>query len=201
MTLITSLRVLGYVFNPASFFLCRDARGILRVVIVEVHNTFGERHLYTLRPEREGDPLRGLDGEGVLRVTVHRDGGPVHGARPRRSRGRAHRDQRAEGRGAGTEREPRPAPEAADRSNAGPDAGAPPAAVPPHDGPDPAGTPCASGRGAPSSFGTGRSRDERWCGCDAAPECALGSRADRFVERVARRVMLEPPRGGSGSDA
>ena len=53
--LITSLRVLGYVFNPASFFLCRDANGILRVVIVEVHNTFGERHLYTLRPEAEGD--------------------------------------------------------------------------------------------------------------------------------------------------
>jgi len=50
ITLITNLRVLGYVFNPASFFLCRDAAGALRVVIVEVHNTFGERHLYTLRP-------------------------------------------------------------------------------------------------------------------------------------------------------
>jgi DUF1365 family protein len=24
------------------------------VVVVEVHNTFGERHLYTLRPERDG---------------------------------------------------------------------------------------------------------------------------------------------------
>ncbi len=49
VTLITNLRVLRYVFNPASFFLCRDARGTLRVVVVEVHNTFGERHLYTLR--------------------------------------------------------------------------------------------------------------------------------------------------------
>ena len=53
VTLVTNLRVLGYVFNPASFFLCRDARGTLRVVVVEVHNTFGERHLYTLR-RREG---------------------------------------------------------------------------------------------------------------------------------------------------
>ena len=49
VTLITNLRVFGYVFNPASFFLCRDAAGALRVVVVEVHNTHGERHLYTLR--------------------------------------------------------------------------------------------------------------------------------------------------------
>jgi DUF1365 family protein len=50
VTLITNLRVFGYVFNPASFFLCRDRAGALRVVVVEVHNTHGERHLYTLRP-------------------------------------------------------------------------------------------------------------------------------------------------------
>ena len=48
ITLVTNLRVLGYVFNPASFYLCRDESGALRVVIVEVHNTHGERHLYTL---------------------------------------------------------------------------------------------------------------------------------------------------------
>ena len=54
ITLVTNLRVLGYVFNPASFYLCRDAGGVLRVVIVEVHNTHLERHLYTLRPQSEG---------------------------------------------------------------------------------------------------------------------------------------------------
>jgi DUF1365 family protein len=54
ITLVTNLRVLGYVFNPASFYLCRDAAGALRVVVVEVHNTHLERHLYTLRPERPG---------------------------------------------------------------------------------------------------------------------------------------------------
>ncbi len=54
VTLVTNLRILGYVFNPASFYLCRDRSGVLRVVVVEVHNTFGERHLYTLQPEREG---------------------------------------------------------------------------------------------------------------------------------------------------
>ena len=52
ITLVTNLRILGYVFNPASFYLCRDAEGVLRIVVVEVHNTFGERHLYTLRPGR-----------------------------------------------------------------------------------------------------------------------------------------------------
>jgi len=50
ITLVTNPRVLGYVFNPASLFLCRDPEGRLRVVVVEVHNTHGERHLYTLRP-------------------------------------------------------------------------------------------------------------------------------------------------------
>ena len=29
ITLVTNLRVLGYVFNPASFFLCRDGAGVL----------------------------------------------------------------------------------------------------------------------------------------------------------------------------
>ena len=41
-------------FDPASFFLCRDEDGVLRVVVVEVHNTHGERHLYTLRPRDSG---------------------------------------------------------------------------------------------------------------------------------------------------
>jgi DUF1365 family protein len=59
ITLVTNLRVLGYVFNPASFFLCRDDAGALRVVVVEVHNTFGGRHLYALRPRPEA---RARDG-------------------------------------------------------------------------------------------------------------------------------------------
>ncbi len=55
ITLVTNLRVFGYVFNPASFFLCRDETGDLRRVVIEVHNTHGERHLYTLRRDGE-DP-------------------------------------------------------------------------------------------------------------------------------------------------
>ncbi|MDB5664799.1 DUF1365 domain-containing protein [Cypionkella sp.] len=43
--LLAQPRVLGHVFNPVSFWLCSDAKG-LRVVIAEVSNTFGDRHSY-----------------------------------------------------------------------------------------------------------------------------------------------------------
>lgn len=41
-------RVLGYVFNPVSFWFCHRADGALRAVLCDVRNTFGERHLYLL---------------------------------------------------------------------------------------------------------------------------------------------------------
>lgn len=41
-------RVLGYVFNPVSFWLCHDREGRLRAVLAEVNNTFGERHNYLI---------------------------------------------------------------------------------------------------------------------------------------------------------
>jgi len=58
ITLVTNLRTLGHVFNPASFYLCRDDQGILQVVVVEVHNTHGERHLYTLQRRTDGPDFR-----------------------------------------------------------------------------------------------------------------------------------------------
>ena len=44
--LLTLPRVLGYGFNPVSFWLCRDREGGLRAVLADVSNTFGERHCY-----------------------------------------------------------------------------------------------------------------------------------------------------------
>ena len=41
-------RVLGYVFKPVSFWYCYTAAQQLKVVVVEVNNTFGERHIYVL---------------------------------------------------------------------------------------------------------------------------------------------------------
>jgi len=54
ITFIATPRVLGYQFNPASFYLCRDADGAMQVIVLEVHNTHHERRLYTLRPQRQG---------------------------------------------------------------------------------------------------------------------------------------------------
>lgn len=81
ITFIATPRVLGYQFNPASFYLCRDTGGALRVVVVEVHNTHHERRLYTLRPEQHGkawvdsmdkdlyvSPFIGMDARYTVRV-------------------------------------------------------------------------------------------------------------------------------------
>jgi len=50
-------RVLGYVFNPVSFWYCHNASGDLKAIIAEVNNTFGERHSYFLEsPDRASLP-------------------------------------------------------------------------------------------------------------------------------------------------
>lgn len=49
--LLAQPRILGHVFNPVSFWLCRDADGALRAVIAEVNNTYGDRHCYLCRRE------------------------------------------------------------------------------------------------------------------------------------------------------
>ena len=41
-------RVWGFAFKPVSFWYCHQKNGALRAVIVEVNNTFGERHCYLL---------------------------------------------------------------------------------------------------------------------------------------------------------
>jgi len=79
ITLITNLRFLGYVFNPASFYLCRDEAGVLRRVIVEVHNTFGDRHLYVLRPDAGGAGVAapfqaGMDKDFFVSPFISMDG-------------------------------------------------------------------------------------------------------------------------------
>ena len=48
----TNPRVLGFTFKPVSFWYCHraahDQGGALRSIVVEVNNTFGERHCYLL---------------------------------------------------------------------------------------------------------------------------------------------------------
>ncbi len=60
--LITNLRVLGYVFNPVSFFLDYDRAGVLTSVIAEVNNTYGGRRRYVLGPAQRLPEVHGRIG-------------------------------------------------------------------------------------------------------------------------------------------
>lgn len=84
-------RVLGYVFNPVTFWYCHDRAGQLLAVLAEVSNTFGGRHCYLLhhpdrRPLRDGDVLSAAKAfhvspfcnvEGDYRFRFHQRGARV----------------------------------------------------------------------------------------------------------------------------
>jgi predicted NAD/FAD-binding protein len=71
---------LGYCFNPISVFWCHDATGDLAATVVEVHNTYGDRHAYLVHPDARGSalvpkemyvsPFHGVDGHYELVVPV-----------------------------------------------------------------------------------------------------------------------------------
>ncbi|QDL38428.1 DUF1365 domain-containing protein [Rhodoferax sediminis] len=50
-------RVWGYTFKPVSFWYCHAGDNSLRAIVVEVNNTFGERHCYLLDAPRYGAEL------------------------------------------------------------------------------------------------------------------------------------------------
>ena len=61
--LLAQPKVLGHVFNPVSFWLCRRADKMLVAVIAEVTNTFGDRHSYLIhhadqRPIQREDRMK-----------------------------------------------------------------------------------------------------------------------------------------------
>ena len=59
-------RVLGYAFKPVSFWYCHRDDASLAAIVVEVNNTFGERHCYLLA----GPKLR-LGAEVEARKVLH----------------------------------------------------------------------------------------------------------------------------------
>ncbi|BBG00715.1 MULTISPECIES: DUF1365 domain-containing protein [Pseudonocardia] len=96
--MLAHARELGHVFNPISVFWCHRADGSLACVVAEVHNTYGGRHCYLLRPDEHGrahadkefyvSPFletRGyytmhlpLPGDRLaVAVTLHQDGRPA----------------------------------------------------------------------------------------------------------------------------
>ncbi|MGI8987306.1 MAG: DUF1365 domain-containing protein [Nocardioidaceae bacterium] len=99
--MLANARVLGHVFDPLSVFWCHDADGALVCIVAEVHNTYGERHAYLLRPDEQGlahadkefyvSPFFGVEGGYDLRLTLasarvstsivlHQGGAPVFAA-------------------------------------------------------------------------------------------------------------------------
>lgn len=77
-------RALGHCFNPITVFWCFDSSGGLAATVVEVHNTYGDRHAYVVHPDTRGramvakqmyvSPFHGTDGR--YEITA-----PVPGAR------------------------------------------------------------------------------------------------------------------------
>lgn len=73
--LLTLPRMFGYVFNPISVFLIRDAEDRLHHVLYEVGNTFGERHFYLCPAGTGGDTHQhGADKAFYVSPFFHREG-------------------------------------------------------------------------------------------------------------------------------
>ncbi|WP_216909643.1 DUF1365 domain-containing protein [Nocardia noduli] len=76
--MLANARVLGHVFNPLTLYWCRDETDTPVCVIAEVHNTYGGRHRYLLRPDENGrartekqfyvSPFNEVSGEYRMRV-------------------------------------------------------------------------------------------------------------------------------------
>lgn len=76
-------RSLGHCFNPISVFWCFDDTGAQAAVVVEVHNTYGDRHAYLVHPDEQGrartdkamyvSPFHGVDGWYDIAVPVPTD--------------------------------------------------------------------------------------------------------------------------------
>jgi hypothetical protein len=62
VVMLTTARTFGYVFNPITVFWSADAGGRPTAVVVEVHNTYGDRHAYVL----DAADLAGTEGEGQV---------------------------------------------------------------------------------------------------------------------------------------
>jgi cyclopropane-fatty-acyl-phospholipid synthase len=77
---VTSPRLLGYVFNPVSFYLCYGRGGQPLAAVAEVNNTFGEKHVYVLpvtEASKKGFPLR-FQAEKAFHVSpFNTSGGPT----------------------------------------------------------------------------------------------------------------------------
>jgi predicted NAD/FAD-binding protein/DUF1365 family protein len=98
IVMAANARALGHCFNPISVFWCHRRVGELAGVVIEVHNTYGDRHAYLVHPDEQGrartekqmyvSPFHGTDGYYEIAVprpdehlhvtvTLHSDDGAV----------------------------------------------------------------------------------------------------------------------------
>ncbi len=54
MLMLANARVLGHTFDPLSVFWCLGPDGLVRAVVLEVHNTYGGRHAYLVDLDEGG---------------------------------------------------------------------------------------------------------------------------------------------------
>ena len=55
--MLANPRALGHCFNPISVFWCYDSAGEQACVVLEVHNTYGDRHAYVIHPDAHGHAM------------------------------------------------------------------------------------------------------------------------------------------------
>jgi DUF1365 family protein len=67
ISLLTMPKILGYVFNPVSFWLCFNSEDNLFIVLAEVNNTFKERHGYLLY-NKDLSPI--LNNDNIIRSKI-----------------------------------------------------------------------------------------------------------------------------------
>jgi DUF1365 family protein len=69
MILLTTPRLLGFVFNPLSAFFCHDAQGAPSAIAWEVSNTFGARHTYVIPVEPSLDGVVRQSARKLMHVS------------------------------------------------------------------------------------------------------------------------------------
>jgi DUF1365 family protein len=55
--MLASARTNKYVFNPLSVYWCIDENGARRWAILEIHNTYGDRHAHLIKPDEKGNAI------------------------------------------------------------------------------------------------------------------------------------------------
>jgi uncharacterized protein len=79
VVMLAGARSFGYAFDPISVFWCYDGADAQCAVVVEVHNTYGERHAYLLELDADGEaeiekamyvsPFNAMHGTYRIRVS------------------------------------------------------------------------------------------------------------------------------------